>query len=154
MFIFRLGLVLLSLIACTASMYSLRTFFIEPINPLNDLPRVAIVGVLSSFLLGLFPLLFLDGLVSLLPRACTQSTAPRSNKRPFIMLLKAWPICLVLGFILALLIAAAEERSFIATSPDYFAANPTQSSRFQDRLWPFEGMAMGIDRTGRTWVND
>ena len=154
MSIFRLALVLLRFIACTASMYSLRTFFITPINPLNDLPRIAIVGVLSSFLFGLFPLLFLDGLVSLLPRAWTQSTAPRSNKRPFIMLLKAWPICLVLGFAIALLIAAAEERSFINSSKQHFAANPGATYHFQARLWPFDNGGMVIDRSGRTSVHD
>ncbi len=153
MSVFRFLLVFLALLFCTALMYSLRTFFITPINPLNVLPRVAIVGALFS-VMGLLPLLLLDGLTFLIPRAWRQDPAPLARTRPFITLLKAWPLCLMLGFVLALLIAAAEERSFIASSPAYFAANPTQSSRFQDRLWPFDGMAMGIDRTGRTWVND
>lgn len=132
----------------------MRTWFITPIHPLNDLPRVAIVGALISSVYGLFPLLFLDGLVSLLPRAWTQNSVPRPTKRPFITLLKAWPICLVLGFAIALLIAAAEERSFINSSKQHFAANPGATYHFQARLWPFEASGMVIDRSGRTSVHD
>lgn len=153
MSIFRFLLVAAALLFCTALMYSLRTWFITPINPLNDLPRVAIVGALFS-MMGLLPLLLLEALTLLIPRAWRQDPAPPARPRPFITLLKAWPICLALGFILALLIAAIEERRFIASSPAYFAANPAQPFRFQDRLWPFDGMSMGIDRTGRTWTND
>ncbi len=153
MSIFRFLLVFLALLFCTALMYSLRTFFITPINPLNDLPRVAIIGALWS-VMGLLPLLLLEGLTLLIPRAWRQDPAPLACTRPFITLLKAWPICLVLGFAIALLIAAAEERSFINSSKQHFAANPGATYHFQARLWPFEGMAMVIDRSGRTSTHD
>jgi hypothetical protein len=153
MSIFRFLLVAAALLFCTALMYSLRTFFITPINPLNDLPRVAIIGALWS-VMGLLPLLLLEGLTLLIPRAWRQDPAPPARTRPFITLLKAWPICLALGFAIALLIAAAEERSFINSSKQHFAANPGATHHFQARLWPFEGMAMVIDRSGRTSTHD
>jgi hypothetical protein len=151
---FRSILMLLSLLASLAWMYGARTSFITPINPLSDLPQVAIAGLVFASVLGLFPLLFLDGLVSLLPRAWTQNSLPRPTKRPCIPLLKAWPICLILGFAIALLIAAAEERSFISSSKVHFAATPNATHHFQTRLWPFEASGMVIDRSGRTSVHD
>ena len=153
MSVFRFLLVFLALLFCTALMYSGRTFFITPINPLNVLPRVAIVGALFS-VMGLLPLLLLDGLTFLIPRAWRQDPAPLACTRPFITLLKAWPICLVLGFAIALLIAAAEERSFINSSKQHFAANPGATYHFQARLWPFDDGGMVIDRSGRTSVHD
>ena len=176
MLIFRL---LLSLSASIAWMYSMRTWFITPINP-SDFPRFGLGGLLASSIMGLFPLLFLDGIVALLRIAWMQGRVARnlcascgtpaiadqpcpscnSNPtliepaRPCITLLNAWPVCLILGLAIDHLIAAAEERAFIASSKQYFAANPDESSRFQPRLWPFEGTGMGIDRNCRTWTND